>query len=127
MALPAVGQLGVDLVRQDHHIGAAQHLGDGFQVFPLHHRAGGVVGVRQDQQLGAGGDGIFQLFGLETELVLRPGGNVHRHAAGEGCDGLVTDKAGFRDDDLVPRLDHGADGHIDGLAAAHRDQHLVIR
>ena len=92
----------------------------------LHHAAGGVVGVGQNQQLGAGCDGVFQLFGPEAELVLRTGGNVHRHAAGEGGDRLVADEAGFRDDDLVPRLHQRADGKVDGLAAAHRDQDLVL-
>ena len=53
MAVEAIGQLGINFIRQHDHIGAAQHLGDGFQVFLFHDRAGRVVGVRQDQQLGA--------------------------------------------------------------------------
>ena len=62
MAVEAIGQLGINFIRQHDHIGAAQHFGDGFQVFLFHDRAGRVVGVRQDQQLGARGDGRAQRF-----------------------------------------------------------------
>ena len=124
MAVEPIGQLGVDLVRQDHDVGAPQHLGHGLQVFPLHHRAGGVVGEGQDEQFGAGGDGPAQVLGPQAELVLGPAAQMHRHAPGQGGDGLIADKAGFRDDHLVPRGYQGADAHIDGLAAAHRHQDL---
>ena len=52
---------------------------------------------------------------------------MHRHTAGQGGDGLVAHKAGLRDDDLVPGLHQRADAHINGFAAAHRDEHLVQR
>ena len=119
-----VGQLGVDLVRQDDDAGAPQHLGHGLQILPGHHRAGGVVGVGHDEQLGAGGDGLPQRLGGQAELVLGLAGQVDRHAPRQGGDGVVADKAGLGDDDLVPRGHQGADAHVDGLAAPHRDQDL---
>ena len=124
MAVQAVGQLGIDLVREDHHLGTAQHFRQLFKILLAHDGAGGVVGVGQDQQLGAGGDGRPQLCGCQAELILGPGGDGHGHAAGELGDRLIADKAGFRDDDLVPRLDQRADGQVDRFAAAHRDQGL---
>ena len=50
---------------------------------------------------------------------------MHRHAAHQLGDRLVADKAGFGDDDLIPRLDKGANGKVDRLAAADRDQHVL--
>ena len=125
MAVQPVGQLGVDLIGQHHDVGAAQHLRDGLQIGRAHHAAGGVVGEGQHQQLGFGGDGRFQLVGGEAEILLRFGGDMHRHAAGELGDGFVADKARLRDDDLIPRLHQRTDAQVDGLAAAHRHHHLI--
>ena len=123
----AVVQLGVDLIGEHHDVGAAQHLSYRFQILALHHRTGGVVGKRHDEQLCLGGDGCFQRIGTQAELVLLTAGHMHRHTAGQGGDGLVAHKAGLRDDDLVPGLHQRADAHINGFAAAHRDEHLVQR
>lgn len=60
----------------------------------------------------------------QAEFILRLGGNVYRHAAGELGDGFVADKAGFGNDDLIPGSHQGPDGHVDGFTAAHRDQDL---
>ena len=51
MARAAVGELGVYLVREHHDVCAAQHLGNGLQVFPAHHGAAGVAREGQHQQL----------------------------------------------------------------------------
>ena len=55
----AVGELSVDLVRQDKDICAPQHLGDGLQIFPAHDTAGWVVGVWEDEQFALRGNGCF--------------------------------------------------------------------
>ena len=123
----AVVQLCVNFIRQHHDIGAAQHLSHCFQILPLHHCTGGVVGEGHDDQLGLGGNGSLQRLGAKTELVLLTAGNVHRHTAGQGGDGLVAHKAGLRDDHLVPGLDQRADAHINGLAAAHGHKDLPHR
>jgi len=119
-----VVQLCVNFIRQHHDIGAAQHLGHSLQILPLHHCTGGVVGEGHDDQLGLGGNSSLQRLGTQTELVLLTAGNVHRHAAGQGGDGLIAHKAGLRDDHLVPGLDQRADAHINGLAAAHGHKDL---
>ena len=73
------------------------------------------------------GDGRFQGLRAEAELILLAAGHMDRHTARQGGDGLIADKARLRDDDFVPRLHHGADAHINGLTAAHGDQHLAQR
>ena len=127
MGPQAVVQLGVDLIRQHHDVGVPQNIGNGFQIFLLHHRAGGVVGKGHDEQLGLGCDGCFERIGAQAELVLLMAGHMHRHAAGQGGDGFVAHKARLRDDHLIPGLHQRADAHINGFAAAHRHQHFVQR
>ena len=124
MGPQAIVQLRIDLIRQHHHIGVPQYLGHSFQIFPLHHRAGGVIREGHDHQLGAGGDGRLQGVGTQPELVLLTAGHMDRNAAGQGGDGLVAHKAGLWDDHLIPGLDQGADAHVNGFAAAHRHQDL---
>ena len=92
--------------------------------FPLHHGTRGVVGERHDDQLGLGGNGRFESVCFEAELILLTAGHMDRYPAGQGGDGLVADKAGLRDDHLIPGLHNGADAHINGFAAAHGHQHL---
>jgi len=121
MAVEAVGQFGVDFVRQYDNVCLPQDGGDLLHLGGAHHSAGGVVGVREDQQLGLGRDGGPQLVGSQAELILGAGGNVHRNAAGQLGDRLVANEAGLGDDDLIPRLHQGADGQVDGLAAADGD------
>ena len=124
MGPQAIVQLRIDLIRQHHHIGVPQYLGHSFQIFPLHHRAGGVIREGHDHQLGPGGDGRLQGVGAQAELVLLAAGHMDRNAAGQGGDGLVAHEAGLRDDHLIPGLDQGADAHVNGFAAAHRHQDL---
>ena len=80
----------------------------------------------EDEQLRFRRDGRTQLIRRQAELILGPGGDMHRHAAGQLGDGLIADKAGFGDDDLVPGLHERADGKVDGLAAAHRDEDVFF-
>ena len=125
MGPQAIVELRVNFIGKHHDVGAPQHLRNGLQVFPLHHGTRGVVGERHDDQLGLGGNGRFESVCFEAELILLSAGHMDRHTAGKGGDGLVADKAGLRDDDLIPGLDQRADAHVNGLAAAYRHQHLA--
>ena len=122
---PAIGELGVDLVGDHHDVRAPQHLGQGLQILPAHHAAGGVVGIGQHQQLCAGGDGRAQLVGGEAEVVLGLGLHRHGHAVGHGGERAVAHKGGSGDDDLVPHLQQAAEAQVQPLAAAHGDQNLA--
>ena len=121
----SIGELGIDLVGEDHDTGVPQHLGHGLQVLALHDAAGGVVGEGQHQHLGPGGDGRAQLLGGEAEFILRLGLHIDGGAAGHGGQRPVADKGGDGNDDLIPRIDHAAQGQVDGLAAAHGDNDLM--
>ena len=125
MAVQPIGQLRINLIRKHHNIGTAQHLRNGFQICRIHHAAGGVVGIRQDQQFGTRRNGGAQLVRPQAEIILHFGGNVHRHAAGQRSDRFITDKTRLRDDDFIPRFDQCTDGQVNGLAAAHGNKHLA--
>ena len=127
VVLQAVVQLRVDLIRQHHDVGAAQDFRDGLKVFPLHHRAGRIIGEGHDEELGLRGDSGFQGVGPETELILLTAGHMDRHTAGQGGDGLVADEARLRDDDLIAGLHQSADAHVDGLTAADGDENFLCR
>ena len=81
MTIFAVVQLGIDLIRKHHNVGAAQHLGNFFQMLLFHHSTRGVVGERQHQKLGFWRDGCAQLVGSQAEIILLARGQVYRHAA----------------------------------------------
>ena len=122
--MPAVAQLSVDLVAEHQQLVLAHHLGDGLQILPLHHRAGGVVRVGQNQGLGARGDGPAHVLRLQAEFLLRPGQDAHGRAAGEDDAGAVAHVARLGDQHLVARLQDHPQGRVDGLAGPHRHRHL---
>ena len=126
MPVKAVGQLGVDFIGQHQNVVLPQDGGNLLHLGGAHHGAGGVVRVGEDDQLGARGDSRPQLVSRQAELILGPGGNVHRHAAGQLGNRLIADKAWLRDDDLIPGLHHRTDGKVDGLTAADRDQNVFL-
>ena len=96
-------------------------------MLPAHNAAGGVIGEREDEEFGPGGDGRLQLLGGQPEVVFLFERDRHRHAEGQLDDRRVGDIAGFRDQDLVPRLDKRPDAEVDPLAAADGDEDLVLR
>ena len=58
----------VDLVADHGHLGmAAKHIGDRFEVAAAEHRAGGVAGAVEDQQLARWRDRRFQSLGIQPE------------------------------------------------------------
>ena len=123
----AIGQAAIDLVRQHNDIGLADDGCDRLQLVPRHDRAGRVVGVGQDEQLGARRDRGTQRLGGELELVLHPGGQRDGDAARHLGQRGVAHKAWLRDEHLVARVDQHADGVVDRLRTADRDQDLLVR
>ena len=122
----AVGQLGVDLVGDDHDVGALEYPCDCLEVCALHDAAGGVVGVGQDQRLGARRDGGGQLPGQHAEGDRRVGGDAHGHAAGQPYARHVGDVGGLGDEHLIARLDQRAQRKVDALGRAHGDNDLLF-
>ena len=126
MLLLAVGEGGVDLVGEDQQVVLLHHPGDSLQVLPAHDGPGGVVGVGQDEEFRLFGDLLLHLLGGEAEAVFRLGLDGDGHALGHLGDGHVADEAGLGDEHLVPGVDEAAHAQVDGLAAAHGHQDLLV-
>ena len=126
MAFVAIRQFGVDFIRQNHDVGSAQYSGDCLQMCAPHDCAGRIVGEGKDQQLCARSNGRLQLLRRQSERVLGARGDRHGHAAGQLGNRRVADERRFHNEHLVARLDERADGNIDCLGTADRDQKLFF-
>ena len=124
---PAVGQFGVDLVRNHQDIRIFEHLGERFKIRPLHDAAGGVVGIGQDQRLGAGRDARLQLLRKQFEAVIRAGGDAHRHAARKVHAGRIGNIGRIGNEHLIARLQHRAQRKVDALGCADGDDDFIVR
>ena len=51
----------------------------------------------------------------------------HAHTVRQHTAGLIGHIAGLGNQHLVARVQHGAEGHVDALAAAYGNQHLPER
>ena len=126
MGLAAIGEGGVNLIGEHQQVVALHHPGHRLQVCPAHDSPCGVVGIGQNQQLCLVGDFLLQLLGGEAEAVFRLCLDDDRHTPRHFRNGHIAHKAGLGDEDLVPGLHQGAHAQVDGFAAAHGDQHLVL-
>ena len=126
IVLLAIGQLGIYLIGEKHHVGIPQYPGQGVIVFLLHNAPGGVAGIRQYDKLGLIGKMLFQQLRGKLEAILHPG--LHQHGSGPGHlrQGRIAHKGGYGNDDLVSGVQQGPHGHVDGLAAAHGDDKLAF-
>ena len=122
----AVCKFAVDLIGDHEQILLLHDLGDLLQILPLHDGPGGVVGEGENQNLGLRRDLLQQFFRSQPEIVLLLQLDDHRRAVCQDGAGHVGDIAGLGNQHLVPRLQHGPQGQIDGLAAAHGHQDLGI-
>ena len=88
--------------------------------------AGGVVGVVDDQQPGLVGAGILQ--GLGGDLVVLGVIQLHLHgdAAGGLDDGFIGDPGRVQDDGLVPLIQQGLHGQVNGVFPAGGHQNAVL-
>ena len=100
---------------------------DLLQTLPAEHRARRVVGVADQQRLGARGDRRLDLGAGDLEGVLEAGWDLHRLTAGEGYLGGVGHEARLRHDHLVARVEQGGHRQVQRLADAYRDQDFAVR
>ena len=97
------------------------------QTFPGIHRAGGVVGVIQNDHFRFFRHRCLQRRRIDLEAVLFFQGQIHKHAATEFYQILVADKGRGEDNDLVSLVHKGQNGVVDGLGAAGSDEYLRLR
>ena len=126
MGLTGIGQLGVNFIRQHHDIGAAQHLRDFLELCTGHHAAGRIGGKRQNQELRLRRNRLPQLLRGQRKAVFRFGGDRHDLRLRHLRDRPIADEAGLDNHHLVAGIDQRADAHIDRLAAADGNEHLVV-
>ena len=113
-----IDQAVIDLVGDDVDVLLHADLGQSLQLLPAVHGAGGVAGVVQDHALGLGGNGGGELLGGDLEFVSLGGMDDDRNAAHHADQLGIADPVRRGQDDLVPGIDKGAEGHIDtGLGA----------
>jgi len=127
VAVLAVDQPIVDLVREHDQVMLLRNLRDLLQALTAEHRAGGVVGIADQQRLAGRGDGRLDLDAGDLEIVGELGGDGYRRAAGKDHLSRVGHKAGLRHDHLVARVQQRGQRQIERLADAHRHQDLVLR
>ena len=126
MPLRAVAQLGVDFVADHDQIMTDDNLRQLFQLLAAHHRAGGVVGIGQDDALGARRNGRIHRLRGEGEGVGLVGGHGHGATAGKDNAGGVADVAGLRDEDFIAGVGNQPQAEVDALACAHGNQNFVF-
>jgi hypothetical protein len=63
----AIGELGIDLIRDDIEVVFLNDFGDRLQVLFLHDRPGWVMGIVKDDELARRGDGLFEVFRLRRK------------------------------------------------------------
>lgn len=127
MAVGTVGQAVVDLVGEHHDVGLADDVRNGLKLVAVHDGAGRVVRIGQNEQLGARRDGGAERLGGQLEAVLDAGRKRHGNAAGHLRERRVADKARLGNEHLLAGIDEGADGVVDCLGAADRDENFLVR
>ncbi len=123
--LPVVGEVLVDLVGDDQEVAGDGELGDGGQLFAGEDHAGGVVGGVEQQQAGAGPDGVGEGVEVGAE-VGGAEGEGDPLGSGHGDAGGVGVVEGLEGDDLVARLQEGEHGRGDRLGGAGGDQDFAV-
>ena len=122
-----VGQLAVDLVRDDDQVALAGEGGDVFQVRPAHDRAGRVVREVEHQHLGARRRFGLQHRARQAEPVVGARLDRHRHPVREQDRRPIRHVARLMVKHFVARVEQRPQRQVQRLAHADRDQHLVLR
>ena len=120
-----ISQFTVNFIRNNEQILFQNHLRNLFQILLFHNRPRGVVGERKHKHLGFVRNGIPKLLCGETEFILSLQVNDDRNGIGQHSAGLVGYVAGLGNEHLIPRIDHGTQGNVNGLRTAYGNQHLI--
>ena len=122
-----VGQFAVDLVTQNHEVVFHHKSGDLLELFLRHHRPRGIGRKVEHEHACFGRNRLLEIGGPEGELILGACGHGHRDTAGQQDAGAVGDVARFVVEDLVARIEKGAEGQVDCLGDTDGDDDLVVR
>ena len=120
----AVGDLGVDLVREDEQVALDRQPRDELDVLPRQDAAGRVLRRVDDQEPGAVGHQRGELGEVHPELALLAEADRHRPGADEAHQRLVDRVPGVGQDHLVAGLDAAQQGEEEDVLGARDHDHL---
>ena len=123
--IPSIGQLTVYFIGNHEKILFQNHFRNGFQILPLHDRPRRVVGEGKDEHLGFIRNGVAELLRRQAELIFRLQIDEYRNRIRQDSTGFIGNVAGLRNQHLISRIDHRAQGDINGFRPSHRDQYLM--
>ncbi len=123
----AVDEAVVDLVAVDEQVVLVGDAGDGVELGAVEHRAGRIVRVAEEDALRPRRDRGLDHLRRDAEVGVVGGADADRLAAGELDARGVGDEARLVVDDLVARVDRGAQRGVDALRGADGDEDLGAR
>ena len=121
----AVGEFGIDLVRNDQKVVFFEDGYDFFELFARHDAARRVVGIGEHERLGFGGDRRLERFGREYESVFLHAAHGNGRSARKKHAGQVGHISGVGNQNFVARLADGAQDEVDALARADRHDDVL--
>lgn len=99
--VPLIEVGGIDLIRRDQQVMFLRHPAQQLQRGAVIAHAGGVAGIVEHNELGAGGNGRPETGLRQWPSIACIGGDLHAHTAGQFRLGAVEGEVGGKDDDLV--------------------------
>ena len=125
--LATVGQLGINFITQHKQILLLNHLRDRLQIGAVHDRARWIVREWKNQHLCFRCDFLQQLLRRQTELILLLQLDNDRRTARQHRPRHIGNVTRLRNQNLIARIEHRAQGDINRLAAADYYHHFCIR
>ena len=102
-------------------------MGDGGQLFTVHHRAGRVTRIADEQHLSARGHRGLDLRRGQHKVVRCIGRYIDYRAPCQDHIGSIRYEAGLRNEHFIPCVDQRLHRQVHRLADADRNQHLRLR
>src|SRR5437660_8166769 len=120
-----VDQATINLVNSYYEIVFDGQSGNGFKLGLGHHGPRWIVGIAEQNHLGAWSNSRGDLGGSHTEIILRVGWHWYRNTASEHNVGLVSHIARIGRDYLVAGINQCAHRQVYAFAYAYCHQQLV--
>ena len=125
--LHPVRQFPVDLICQDKQILFDHDFRDNRQLFRSHDRPRRIVRERQNKDFRLRCDILKQFFLCQLKVVFFLQRNRNRDTIGQNGTRYIGDKTRLGNQHFVARIQHGTQGHVNGLTSAYRHHHFMIR
>jgi len=121
-----VNQTVINLIRDDHQVMFFGQLRNLQERLARGHRSGRVIGVTDENCLGARGDSFFNQVRTRFKVIRHVGWNLHCHAACQLHFRLIGHKTGCGNDDLIPRVQQRGEGQVKRFGYAYSEDNFLI-